>query len=39
MVLEKIKKENDIKELSEEELQILPSVIIDFLIDKISVTG
>lgn len=39
MVLEKIKKENDIKELSEEELQILPSEIRDFLIEKISVTG
>ena len=39
MALEKIKKENDIKELSEEELKILPSEIRDFLIEKISVTG
>ncbi|MBO5069643.1 MAG: 1-deoxy-D-xylulose-5-phosphate synthase [Roseburia sp.] len=39
MVLEKIKKENDIKELSEEELKILPSEIREFLIEKISVTG
>ena len=39
MVLEKIKKENDIKELSEEELKILASEIREFLIQKISVTG
>ena len=39
MVLDKIKKENDIKELSEEELQILASEIREFLIEKISVTG
>lgn len=39
MVLEKIKKENDIKELSEEELKILASEIREFLIEKISVTG
>lgn len=39
MVLEKIKKENDIKELSDEELKILASEIRQFLIEKISVTG
>jgi 1-deoxy-D-xylulose-5-phosphate synthase len=39
MVLEKIKKENDIKELSEEELKILADEIRTFLIEKISVTG
>lgn len=39
MVLEKIKKENDIKELPEEELKILASEIREFLIEKISVTG
>lgn len=39
MVLEKIKKENDIKKLSEEELKILASEIREFLIEKISVTG
>lgn len=39
MVLEKIKKENDIKKLSEEELKILTSEIREFLIEKISVTG
>lgn len=39
MVLEKIKKENDIKKLSEEELKILASEIREFLIQKISVTG
>lgn len=39
MILEKIKKENDIKELSEEELKILASEIREFLIEKISVTG
>ena len=39
MVLEKIKKENDIKELSDEELKILADEIRGFLIEKISVTG
>lgn len=39
MVLERIQKENDIKELSEEELKILSSEIREFLIEKISVTG
>lgn len=39
MILEKIKKENDIKELSEEELAILADEIREFLIQKISVTG
>ena len=39
MVLEKIKQENDIKELSQEELFLLADEIRDFLIQKISVTG
>lgn len=39
MVLERMQKENDIKELSEEELKILSSEIREFLIEKISVTG
>lgn len=39
MILERIQKENDIKELSEEELKILASEIREFLIEKISVTG
>lgn len=39
MVLEQIQKENDIKELSEEELKILSTEIREFLIEKISVTG
>lgn len=39
MVLEKISKENDIKELSTEELEALPAEIREFLITKISVTG
>lgn len=39
MVLERIQKENDIKELSEEELKILADEIREFLIQKISVTG
>lgn len=39
MVLERIKKENDIKSLSEEELKILADEIREFLIEKISVTG
>ena len=36
MVLEKIKQENDIKELSQEELFLLADEIRDFLIQKIS---
>lgn len=39
MVLDKIKKENDIKELSEEELEKLADEIRQFLIEQISVTG
>lgn len=39
MVLERIQKENDIKELSDEELKILASEIREFLIETISVTG
>lgn len=39
MILERIQKENDIKELSEEELQILADEIREFLIQKISMTG
>lgn len=39
MVLEKIQKENDIKKLTDEELQILVAEIRKFLIEKISVTG
>lgn len=39
MVLERINKPNDIKELTEEELKILSSEIREFLIEKISVTG
>lgn len=39
MVLEKINKENDIKDLSDEELKILASEIREFLIEKISETG
>ena len=39
MVLEKIKKANDIKNLSEEELPILAGEIREFLIEKISATG
>lgn len=39
MVLERIQKENDIKELSDEELKILAEEIREFLIDTISVTG
>ena len=38
-VLEKIKKENDIKELSWEELKILSTEIREFLIEKISENG
>ncbi len=39
MVLEKIQKENGIKNLSEEELKILPDEIRKFLLEKISQTG
>ncbi|MGN0141631.1 MAG: 1-deoxy-D-xylulose-5-phosphate synthase, partial [Roseburia sp.] len=39
MVLERIEKPNDIKNLSEEELKILASEIRTFLIEKISVSG
>lgn len=39
MVLEKINQPNDIKSLSEEELQVLIQEIREFLINKISVTG
>ena len=39
MALEKIHKENDIKNLSPEELNSLPDEIRRFLIEKISVTG
>ena len=39
MVLEKINQPNDIKSLSEEELQTLTQEIRDFLINKIAVTG
>lgn len=39
MVLERIQKENDIKELSEQELLVLADEIRTFLIEKISVTG
>ena len=39
MALEKIHKENDIKNLSPEELNSLPDEIRSFLIEKISVTG
>lgn len=39
MVLERINKPNDIKELSDDELKILTSEIREFLINKISVTG
>ena len=39
MVLEKIQKENDIKNLSEEELKLLPDEIRKFLLEKISRTG
>lgn len=39
MVLEKIQKENDIKNLPPEELKILAEEIRKFLIEKISVTG
>ena len=39
MVLEKINKPNDIKNLNEEELKLLADEIREFLINKISVTG
>lgn len=39
MVLEKIQKENDIKNLEPEELPVLAEEIRQFLIEKISVTG
>ena len=39
MVLERIQKENDIKELTEEELKILAKEIREFFIEKLSVTG
>ena len=39
MVLEKIRKENDIKKLSPEELNCLADEIRRFLIEKISMTG
>ena len=39
MVLEKIQKENDIKKLEAEELDLLAQEIREFLIEKISKTG
>lgn len=39
MILEKIQKENDIKELNPEELEILSKEIRAFLVEKISKTG
>ena len=39
MVLERIKKENDIKKLNKEELDLLADEIRNFLIEKISKTG
>lgn len=39
MILEKIQKENDIKELEPEELNLLAGEIREFLVDKISRTG
>lgn len=39
MILERIQKENDIKELSDEELKILASEIRQFLIEKIWIPG
>lgn len=39
MLLEKIQKENDIKKLNPEELDLLAQEIREFLIEKISVTG
>ena len=39
MILEKIQKENDIKQLEPEELELLAEEIREFLIEKISMTG
>lgn len=39
MVLERIHKENDIKQLNKQELSVLSDEIREFLIEKISVTG
>ena len=39
MVLEKLKKPEDIKKLNEDQLKILAQEIREFLIEKISVTG
>lgn len=39
MILDKIQKENDIKKLSEEELNLLKEEIRDFLVESISQTG
>ena len=39
MVLDKIQKANDIKKLSEEELEKLPGEIREFLLEKVSMTG
>ena len=39
MVLEKIQKENDIKKLTPQELELLKDEIRQFLIESISVTG
>ena len=39
MVLERMNKPNDIKKLSDEELKVLADEILEFLINKISVTG
>lgn len=39
MILEKIQKENDIKQLKPEELTLLADEIREFLVEKISVTG
>ena len=39
MVLDKIQKENDIKQLNKEELSLLADEIRSFLIEKISVSG
>ena len=39
MVLDKINQENDIKHLTVEELELLPSEIRRFLVDSVSKTG
>ena len=39
MVLEMIRKENDIRKLNEEQLRVLADEIRQFLIEKISATG